>query len=170
MSENENPHLVPVTLQRTKADPSKRIIAAIIDIAIAFALCVIPLIGGIIGTAYMLLRDGLNYDFMDQRSIGKKLLKLRPVTLDNREIDIVVSFKRNWMLALGVMIMFLIIIPLFGWVLIPLIALCFFVLGFMESVMILTKKDGRRWGDILAKTLIVEESEITEDIEPAKSV
>jgi uncharacterized RDD family membrane protein YckC len=159
MSEQKNPLVSQEASSKKKAEPSKRFVAAIIDTAIAFALCVIPLIGGMIGTAYMLLRDGLNYEFMEHRSIGKKLLKLRPVTLDGKEMDIMVSFKRNWMLALGVLIMFLIIIPLFGWVLIPLVALCFFVLGMMESFLIITKKDGRRWGDILAKTVIIEEEE-----------
>ncbi|HPG40482.1 MAG TPA: RDD family protein [bacterium] len=165
MSDSNNPLVTTGLSQKPKADPSKRFIAAIIDSAIAFALCVIPLIGGIIGTIYMLLRDGLNYEFMDKRSIGKKLLKLRPVTIKGEEMDIVISFKRNWMLALGVMIMFLIIIPLFGWVLIPLIAVCFFVLGIIESFLILTKKDGRRWGDVLAGTIIIEEGERQDNLE-----
>jgi len=169
MSESENPLVTSGIYQKPKADPSKRFIAAIIDSAIAFALCVIPLIGGIIGTIYMLLRDGMNYEFMDKRSIGKRLLKLRPVTLGGGEMDIVISFKRNWMLALGVMIMFLIIIPLFGWVLIPLIAVCFFVLGIIESILILTKKDGRRWGDILAKTIVIEEGENQDNYETVRN-
>jgi len=142
---------------KLKADVGKRFIAAIIDTVIAFAICIIPLIGGIIGTAYMLLKDGLDYEFMDKRSIGKKMMKLRPVTLDGKEVDIHVSIKRNWMLALGVLIMFLLVIPIFGWVLIPIVALVSLVFCIIEIIFILTKEDGRRLGDKFANTQVIEE-------------
>ena len=150
---NKNESLKP------KADVGKRFIAAIIDTVIAFAICIIPLIGGIIGTAYMLLKDGLDYEFMDKRSIGKKMMKLRPVTLDGKEVDIHVSFKRNWMLALGVLIMFLLVIPIFGWILIPFVALVSLVLGIIEIIFIISKEDGRRLGDKIANTQVIEEED-----------
>jgi len=65
-----------------KADLGKRFIAAIIDAAIAAVVGFIPFIGGFIGAAYILLRDGLAYDIKDHRSVGKRLMKLRPVALD----------------------------------------------------------------------------------------
>ena len=61
-----------------KADVGKRIIAAIIDAVIAIIVGFIPFVGGLVATAYWLVRDGLDIDFMDQRSIGKKLVKLHP--------------------------------------------------------------------------------------------
>jgi len=146
-------------LPKPKADVGKRFIAAIVDAVIAFAICIIPFIGGIIGTAYMLLKDGLDYDFMDKRSIGKKMMKLRPVTLDGKEVDIFISLKRNWMLALGVLIIFLLFIPIFGWVLIPIVALASLILGIIEVIFIISKDDGRRWGDKIANTQVIEEEE-----------
>jgi uncharacterized RDD family membrane protein YckC len=54
-----------------------------------------------VGIAYALLRDGLTYDFMDGRSIGKKLMKLRPVRHDGSPMDMATSARRNWPLAFG---------------------------------------------------------------------
>ncbi|MBN2413235.1 RDD family protein [candidate division KSB1 bacterium] len=159
MSENKKIAAKDQPSLQLKADVGKRFIAAIIDTVIAFAICIIPLIGGIIGTAYMLLKDGLNYEFMDRRSIGKKMMKLRPVTLDGKEVDIHVSLKRNWMLALGVLIMFLLVIPIFGWVLIPIVALVSLVLGIIEIIFIISKEDGRRLGDKIANTQVIEVEE-----------
>ncbi len=46
--------------QPVKADLGKRVIAAIIDGAIAGVMGLIPWVGGIIGGLYILLRDGLD--------------------------------------------------------------------------------------------------------------
>jgi uncharacterized RDD family membrane protein YckC len=79
-----------------KADLTKRAVALIIDGLIAGAIGRIPFIGGLIGAAYMLTRDGFEFDFMDHRSLGKKLMKLRPVRLDGKPVDIETSMRRNW--------------------------------------------------------------------------
>ena len=47
-----------------KPDILKRIVAAIIDGAIAAVLNLIPLIGSLAGLAYILVRDGMDFDFM----------------------------------------------------------------------------------------------------------
>ena len=84
-----------------KADLGKRFIAAIIDAIIAVVVGFIPLVGGLAATAYWLVRDGMELDFMDRRSIGKRLVKIRPVRLDGAPMDLTTSMKRNWMFALG---------------------------------------------------------------------
>ena len=84
-----------------KPDIGKRAIAVIIDAVIAVVVGLIPIAGGIVATAYWLVRDGLDLEFMDHRSIGKKVMKLRPVTLDGQPLDIATSIKRNWMFGLG---------------------------------------------------------------------
>lgn len=141
-----------------KADLSKRFIAGIIDAVIAFAIGLIPFIGGLIGAAYWLVRDGMELDFMDHRSVGKKLVKLRPVTLDGSPVDIMVSVKRNWMFALGgigqllifTIVGILLAIPLFFVML---------LLVIVEVVLVLTDAQGRRLGDKIANTIVIEVDE-----------
>lgn len=141
-----------------KADISKRLIAGIIDAVIAFAIGLIPLIGGLIGAAYWLIRDGLELDFMDHRSIGKKLVKLRPVTLDGSPVDIMVSVKRNWMFALGGVVQ-LLIYTIVGILLAIPLAFVALLLFIVEFVLVLTDAQGRRLGDKIANTIVIEVDE-----------
>ena len=139
-----------------KADLGKRFIAAIIDAVIAAIVGLIPMIGGFIGAAYMLLRDGFSVEFMDHRSLGKKLMKLRPVKLDGGAMDLPASAQRNWMFALGALTLALLYIPVIGWVLIPIVGLAALIIGVMEIILVITNEDGRRWGDRLANTQVIE--------------
>jgi uncharacterized RDD family membrane protein YckC len=154
---NPTPNSSPTTPTATaaKADLTKRFIAALIDGVINGLLSflvglAIPFVGGILGAAYVLLKDGLDVEFMDKRSIGKKLMKLRPIRLDGGMMDINTSIMRNWPLAIGSIIS---IIPILGWVLGPLIAAVFSI---VELVLVLTDPEGRRLGDKLAGTKVIE--------------
>lgn len=142
-----------------KADLGKRLIAAIIDGVLAAGVSFIPFIGGIIGGLYILLRDGLDIEFMDKRSIGKKLVKLRPVRLDGQPMDPVTSVKRNLPLAVGVVGSIFWVIPILGWIVAFLFGLVGAVLGIIELVLVLTDPEGRRMGDKLAETKVVEVAE-----------
>jgi uncharacterized RDD family membrane protein YckC len=134
----------------TKADLAKRLIAALIDNVLASLVGFIPVVGGIVGAAYILLKDGLEFEFMDKRSIGKKLMKLRPVRLDGGSMDITTSLQRNWPLAIGSILS---IIPVLGWIIAVPVAL---VIGIIELVLVLTDPEGRRLGDKLAGTKVIE--------------
>lgn len=143
------------TQTATKADLTKRFVAALIDGIIGGVLSflvglAIPFVGGILGAAYILLKDGLDIEFMDKRSIGKKVMKLRPIRLDGGTMDINTSIMRNWPLAIGSIIS---IIPILGWVFGPLAALVF---GVIELVLVLTDPEGRRLGDKFANTKVIE--------------
>ena len=138
-----------------KADIGKRFIAAIIDAVIAMVVGFIPFIGGIIATAYWLLRDGMDIDFMDHRSIGKKLVKLRPVTLDGSPVDIMTSVKRNWMFALGGVAQFL-AYTIIGLLLAIPLAFLVFLIAIVEVILVLTDAEGRRLGDKIADTIVIE--------------
>lgn len=138
-----------------KADIGKRFIAAIIDAVIAVFVGFIPFVGGLIATAYWLVRDGLDVEFMDHRSLGKKIMKLRPVTLDGTPVDIMTSMKRNWMFALGG------VAQLFAYTIIGLViaiplALLVFVIAVIEIVLVLSDSEGRRLGDKIANTKVIE--------------
>lgn len=139
-----------------KADLVKRFVAAVIDGVIAGIIAyVFPVIGAAIGAAYYLVRDGLDVEFMDNRSIGKKLMKLRPVLQGGGKVDISVSVKRNWMFSLGI----LAAVPVLGWIAMVLLAPLALIIGIVEIVLVITDNEGRRWGDKLAGTKVIEVAE-----------
>ncbi len=138
-----------------KADIGKRAVAMIIDALIALVVGLVPIAGGIAATAYWLVRDGMEFDFMDRRSIGKKIMKLRPVTLDGRPMDIATSVKRNWMFALGGVVQFF-AMTIIGVVIAVPLGLAALLVGVIEVVLVFTDTDGRRMGDKLADTRVVE--------------
>ena len=158
----------PPTAGTGKPDSAKRFLALFIDGIIAGVIygllsavvtAIVPgnivtkiwvgaLIGGLGGGAYMLLRDGLDIDFMKGRSLGKKVMKLRPERIDGGPMTMETSIKRNWTLCLG----YLGAIPVVGWIL----GLASLGLGVYEIYKVLTDPAGRRWGDELAGTKVVE--------------
>jgi uncharacterized RDD family membrane protein YckC len=120
-----------------------RIIAALIDVVVAAglqmaALWILPgfaaRIAWFVGMAYLITRDSL--PFLGGQSVGKKAMKLKVVTLDEK------SLSGNWEPALirnGVLI-----IPFFA---------------LIELFILLTHEDkperGRRLGDEWAKTKVI---------------
>jgi uncharacterized RDD family membrane protein YckC len=142
-----------------KADLSKRFIAALIDGLLAGGVSLIPFIGGIVGGVYILLRDGLELDFMDRRSIGKKLLKVRPVRLDGQPMDVGTSVKRNLPLVIGAVGAIFWVIPILGWIIAILAGITGLVVAIIEVVLVLTDAEGRRMGDKFAGTKVIEVNE-----------
>ena len=138
-----------------RPDLGKRALAVIIDAVIAMLVGLVPIAGGIAATAYWLVRDGMDLDFMDHRSIGKKVMKLRPVTLDGQPLDLATSIKRNWMFALGGLTQFF-AMTIIGLVLAIPLGLIAFVIGIVEIVLVLTDAEGRRMGDKMARTRVIE--------------
>jgi uncharacterized RDD family membrane protein YckC len=139
-----------------KADLTRRIIAGVIDAAITMVVGFIPWLGGLLATGYWLVRDGLDLEFMDHRSIGKKLMKLRPVTADGQPTEMVASVKRNWPLAFGGVAQLLLFIPIIGWILLIPVVFIAFAVGIVEVVLVITDSEGRRLGDRFAGTRVVE--------------
>lgn len=140
--------------QPRMADLGQRVIAGVIDTALAIAVGFIPVVGGLVATAYWLARDGLEVDFARHRSIGKKIMGLKPVRLDGRPMDLATSARRNWPFALGGVVQILMFIPLVGWLLMIPVALLALVIGIAEIALILT--GGRRLGDRTADTQVVQ--------------
>ena len=147
-----------------KPDHVKRFLAQFIDGIIAGAVfwglvfaTVFSTIGIILGVliaaGYFLVRDGLDVDFMKGRSIGKKIMKLRPVRLDGQAMDLETSVKRNWMFGAS----WLSALP-FG-VLGNLIGFAITIVILYECYKVLTDAQARRWGDELAGTRVIESAE-----------
>ncbi|NNF28168.1 MAG: RDD family protein [Gemmatimonadetes bacterium] len=139
-----------------KADLSKRIVAGLIDGVAAMIVGMIPVLGWIVAPAYWLLRDGLDIDFMDRRSIGKKLTKLRPVRDDGLPMDIETSVRRNWVFAIGGLIGLLAAIPIIGWLLLPFAIIAAITIGAVEIFLTVVDPEGRRFGDKFAGTKVIE--------------
>jgi uncharacterized RDD family membrane protein YckC len=138
-----------------KPDTTARFLAFLIDAVAVAAIGLVPVIGGLVGIAYVLTRDGLAFEFMDGRSIGKKLMKLRPVRLDGQPMDIRTSVMRNWPLTLGSLAQVLIFVPVIGWILIPFVVIAGLVITVIEILRVLNDPEGRRWGDQLAATKVI---------------
>ena len=121
-----------------------RTAAKIIDfILVAAVLEILPRAGFYAGLAYLLLGDG----FFDGRSIGKKLIKLKVISA---ETDAPCTFKdsilRNSTFAVGYILW---LAPWIGWIFLLLVST-------LEFILILGSKDGKRLGDEIAKTLVIE--------------
>jgi uncharacterized RDD family membrane protein YckC len=141
---------------RPKVDLGKRFLALLIDgilagVAGAILSIVHPVLGALASAGYMVLRDGLTFPVMDQRSIGKRLIGLRPVRLDGGPMDPETSLRRNWMFGIGGLAQ---LTWLFGlaWIL----SLAGTILFFYEVYKVFTDPAGRRWGDEMAGTQVVE--------------
>lgn len=145
----------PQTNTQTTPEFQTRAIAFLIDSVIAYAISLIPVIGGLIGGAYMLLRDGLTLDFANGRSIGKHLMKIKPVRVDGKPMDIATSISRNWMFALGLLISTLAFIPIVGWILIPVVVIIAIVAIIAEIYTTYKNPYGRRYGDRFAGTRVI---------------
>ena len=147
-------------VQVTRLDPVKRAIAFIIDAVIAYVPSFIPVIGGIIGAAYMLLRDALPVEALDFKSVGKKVMNLR-VELESdpaAKIDYAISAKRNWMFAMGPIISVFMVIPILGWIVAIVLGLATFVIGIIEIIKVFSEPNGKRIGDNIAGTIVKEVS------------
>ena len=147
-----------------KADLGKRFVAVLIDSIIAWVpYAVFGMfgirgggLGMLVGAAYILLRDGLAFDFADGRSIGKKLMKLRPLRLDGGPMTMEVSARRNWTLAAGNAFMGAAYLIL-GWgaLFATPIAMLGGLLGLAEAILVLVDNNGRRIGDKTGNTQVI---------------
>lgn len=123
-----------------------RVVAALIDGLISYFIGFIPAIGAIIGAVYMLFKDGL----FEGQSVGKKVMNIQVITERGIKADFGTSAKRNVIFALPIVIM---IIPVIGWILAPIISLIILVIEFMK---VLNEPKGRRIGDTWAGTQVID--------------
>ena len=132
-----------------RADLTTRAVAGLVDLLLVIGLARLPDVIGLLSAAgYILIRDGL----FDRRSIGKKLIGLRVLSLEDSGPAAIYrdSIIRNVPIVLAY---FLFLIPYAGWILCPL------ALG-MEGLTALGDRGGMRIGDMLARTRVVPEAPV----------
>ena len=137
---------------------NRRFVARIIDRFVAAVPAVLLLVllpgfageflGALAAAAYILFSDGLDVRFMRRRSLGKRLMELRPVRLDDAPMTPEASARRNWPLAISCFV----VLPFIG----VLFSLAGSILVVYETYKVVTDPQGRRWGDELAGTRVVE--------------
>ncbi|MCK9419896.1 MAG: RDD family protein [Nitrospirae bacterium] len=139
-----------------RADLTTRAVAGLVDLLLIIGLARLPdVIGFLSAAGYILIRDGL----FDRRSIGKKLIGLRVLSLEDSGPSATYrdSIIRNVPIVLAY---FLFLIPYAGWILCPL------ALG-MEGLIALGDRGGMRIGDMLARTQVVPEALVQGEKKPA---
>lgn len=141
-------------------DTSTRLGAAFIDAAIASLLAVflggIPLLGGFVGAAYLVVRDGLELGPVRYRSMGKYLMGLGVVRLDGQPVSLETSVLRNWMFGLGAVAGILAAVPIVGGLIAPLASVGGLALILYELYSVFADPSGRRLGDRLGNTKVVQ--------------
>ena len=140
-----------------RADLTTRAVAGLVDLLLIIGLARLPDVIGLLSAAgYILIRDGL----FDRRSIGKKLIGLRVVSLEDSGPAATYrdSIIRNVPLVLTY---FLCLIPYVGWI------LGLLALG-AEWLTALGDKGGMRIGDMLARTQVVLEAPVPGEKKPTR--
>jgi len=135
---------------RRSASLLLRAVSKSIDFTLIFAAAeALPKAGWLAGFGYLLISDGL----FEGRSIGKKLTGLQVVGEAGEPCSIRNSILRNSTLAVGLVLWKL---PLVGWILLA------GVLA-LEFIILLGSRNSRRLGDEIARTSVVETTELAEE-------
>jgi hypothetical protein len=134
------------------------VVAALLDGIIASGLIV--LLGGapgaLLGAAYLVARDGVEAGPIHFRSVGKYVMGLGLVRLDGRPVNLETSVQRNWMLAVLFVAGPFVLVPIVGGALASLLSFLGLGLLLFEIYNVLADPAGRRWGDRLGNTRVVE--------------
>lgn len=127
-----------------KASLLLRVLAKTLDfIIIAAAAKTVPQVGYLAGLIYLLISDG----FFDGRSLGKKILRLKVVSISTGNSgNFRDSILRNATIAAAIL---LYKIPVVGWLFVVVILA-------LEFLLMLGNKHGMRLGDDIANTKVIE--------------
>lgn len=129
-----------------KAGLVHRFLAYVVDAVIESVLGLIPVVGGLLGFLYFLLRDGIG----DGQGVGKRLLGLRVVAYSSKgAISYADSARRNLIFAVPAL---LLLIPFVGWVI---YAVVMALIWLAEAYLAFRDPEGRRFGDRWAGTMVV---------------
>lgn len=153
--------VVPTERER-RANPVRRVGAKFVDLAVvmlASAVVWYP-IGPLLGFLYSILADALPIRGFSGQSLGKKLFKLRAVSLrpgpkkagadGHPALSYRDSLYRNAPVGVAT---FFALIPIWGWAILALIG---FPMMIVEIYLLVRAPRGQRLGDVMADTEVVE--------------
>lgn len=157
MTENENRTSGAVSSEQDqrRANPLRRVSAKFIDLAVVMlvsALVIYPL-GPLLGFLYSIFADALPLEGFKGASLGKRLLKLRVISLrPDRPNGLMIrdSVVRNAPVGVAT---FFALIPIWGWAILALIG---FPLMIVEIYLLVRAPRGQRLGDVMADTEVLE--------------
>jgi uncharacterized RDD family membrane protein YckC len=144
--------LSTVTAQH-KVRVANRVAAKMIDLLVmALMVAILPYpFGPLVGFAYSVCGDGMNFGPFTGQSFGKKAMKLQVVQVVNREpATFKDSVLRNAPVGVAT---FFAIIPIWGWLILALVGI---PLMLMEIYLMLTVESGHRLGDVMGDTEVIE--------------
>jgi len=128
----------------SKAGLLNRAVSGLVDLMISVVLSTLPKAGLPAALVFLLIRDG----FPGGRSPGKRITGLRTRLRGGRtDVSFRESILRNLPLAAAWLLAEL---PVIGWILAGLVLL-------FEGLLVIGSTDGRRFGDELANTQVVED-------------
>lgn len=149
----------------------RRYAAALLDATLALLLALTPAaltpgvlkgrmfgLGLLLGAAYLLLRDGIPYAEWGARSLGKRWLGIRPYRIDQEPITWSTSARRNATLA-GAAAVWAALYLAGGYRGIPFGEFALWAAAgvvAVEALLVAVDPVGRRLGDRLAQTRVVE--------------
>jgi hypothetical protein len=148
--------------EEKRANPIRRVGAKFIDLAVVMLLAAAYYpVGPLLGFLYSILADALPIKGFSGQSIGKKLMKLRAVSLrpgasarvgkDGKpSLSYRDSLFRNAPVGVAT---FFALIPIWGWAILALIG---FPLMIVEIYLLVRAPRGQRLGDVMADTEVVE--------------
>ncbi len=147
--------------ENRRANPIRRVGAKFIDLAVVMlAAAAFYPVGPLVGFLYSILADALPIKGFSGQSIGKKLLKLRAISLKPGANKVGQDGKpalryrdsifRNAPVGVAT---FFALIPIWGWAILALIG---FPLMVVEIYLLVRAPRGQRLGDVMADTEVVE--------------
>jgi hypothetical protein len=145
-----------------RADLARRAAAFFVDLLVtAFVFGLLGPIGPLLAAAYVAFRDGLEIRPLVGRSLGKAALGLTVVAEGEDHCNARRSLARNWVLAVPCLLG---AIPVLGWIACPILGLLVLV---AESAFILVSPGGKRFGDELARTQVVNSTDVPSPRQPS---
>jgi hypothetical protein len=133
----------------------KRILAKLIDLTVVLFLGRLPVgsAGSVIGFLYSILADSFRWKGMPGQSIGKKIMRIKIASGTESAAHgslMKVSIIRN--APVGI-VTFLMIIPVWGWILSLLIGIPLFLI---ELSLMIRAERHQRLGDVMAETVVLD--------------
>ena len=137
------------------ATPQKRVFAKVIDLLLVLFLGRTPLggAGSVLGFLYSIVADSFSFKEVQGQSLGKRILKIRVASGNGHQSRInrlKTSALRN--APIGI-VTFLMIIPVWGWILSLLIGIPLFLI---ELSLMIKADRHQRLGDVMAESGVLD--------------